>query len=118
MWAKAFNYLASEVEEGLWEEDGEDRNIKTFTIRFPESGHRIVALSSRPANLRGKQGTIVIDEAAFHDKLGELLKAALALLIWGGRVRVISTHDGEENPFNALVNEIKNGTRKARCTRG
>ncbi|BBL69742.1 hypothetical protein [Methylogaea oryzae] len=118
MWAKAFNYLASEVEEGLWEEDGEDRNIKTFTIRFPESGHRIVALSSRPANLRGKQGTIVIDEAAFHDKLGELLKAALALLIWGGRVRVISTHDGEENPFNALVNEIKNGTRKGSVHEG
>ena len=112
MWAKAFNYAASEMEEGIWEEDSEDKHIKTFTIRFPESGHRIVALSSRPANLRGKQGVIVIDEGAFHDKLDELLKAALALLIWGGKVRLISTHDGEENPFNELVNEIKNGTRK------
>lgn len=112
MWAKAFNYAASEIEEGIWEEDQEDKHIKTFTIKFPKSGHRIVALSSRPANLRGKQGVIVIDEAAFHDKLGELLKAALALLIWGGKVRVISTHDGEENPFCQLVNEIKNGTRK------
>lgn len=112
MWAKAFNYAAGEVEEGIWEEDSEDKHIKTFTIRFPESGHRIVALSSRPANLRGKQGTIVIDEAAFHDKLGELLKAALALLIWGGRVRVISTHNGEDNPFNELVTEIKTGNRK------
>lgn len=118
MWAKAFNYVASEVEEGIWDEDSEDKHIKTFTIRFPESGHRIVALSSRPANLRGKQGVIVIDEAAFHDKLGELLKAALALLIWGGKVRVISTHDGEDNPFNELVNEIKNGSRagSVHCT--
>jgi len=112
MWAKAFNYAASEVEEGIWEEDGEDKHIKTFTIKFPSSGHRIVALSSRPANLRGKQGVIVIDEAAFHDKLGELLKAALALLIWGGKVRVISTHDGDTNPFNELVSEIRNGSRK------
>lgn len=117
MWAKAFNYAASEVEEGLWEEDAEDKHIKTFTIRFPASGHRIVALSSRPANLRGKQGVIVIDEAAFHDKLGELLKAALALLIWGGKVRVISTHDGDTNPFNELINEIRNGSRKGKVHR-
>lgn len=111
MWAKAFNYVAGEIEEGIWEEDAEDKHIKTYTIRFPASGHRIVALSSRPANLRGKQGVIVIDEAAFHQKLDELLKAALALLIWGGKVRVISTHDGEDNPFNELVNDIKTGAR-------
>ena len=112
MWAKAFNRVAGEVEEGLWEEDTDDRHIKTYTIRFPKSGHRIVALSSRPANLRGKQGVVVIDEAAFHDKLSELLKAALALLIWGGRVRVISTHDGERNPFNELIKDIRSGKRK------
>lgn len=112
MWARAFNYAASEVEEGFWEEDSDDKHIKTYTIRFPDSGHRIVALSSRPANLRGKQGVVVIDEAAFHDKLDELLKAALALLIWGGKVRVISTHDGDQNPFNELIQEIRAGKRK------
>jgi len=77
MWAKAFNYAASEVEEGFWNsEDEADKHIKTYTIRFPASGFRIVALSSRPSNLRGRQGTIVIDEAALHDQLDELLKAA------------------------------------------
>ena len=81
LWARVFNHAASAVEEGLWEDDSDDKHIKTFTIRFPDSGHRIVALSSRPANLRGKQGVVVIDEAAYHDQLGELLKAALALLI-------------------------------------
>src|SRR5690606_4884237 len=89
----------------------DERAIKTYTIRFA-SGFRIVALSSRPANLRGKQGVVVIDEAAFHGQLDELLKAALALLIWGGRVRVISTHNGDVNPFNELVNEIRSGGRK------
>ncbi|MEM7399297.1 MAG: hypothetical protein AAF354_10175, partial [Pseudomonadota bacterium] len=91
MWARAFNHAAGEIEEGLWDDGEDDRHIKTYTIRFPDSSKRIVALSSRPANLRGRQGVVVIDEAAFHDNLDELLKAAMALLIWGGKVRVIST---------------------------
>jgi len=113
MWARAFNYAAGEIEEGFWDgEDDADKNIKTYTIKFPASGFRIVALSSRPSNLRGRQGTIVIDEAAFHDQLAELLKAALAMIIWGGRVRVISTHNGADNPFNELVNDIRAGKRQ------
>lgn len=112
MWAKAFNHAATEIEEGFWDGDEEDKHIKTFTIRFPASGFRIVALTSRPSNLRGRQGTIVIDEAAFHPDLFELLKAALAMLIWGGRVHVISTHNGVENPFNELVDDIRAGRRK------
>jgi len=113
MWARAFNYAAGEIEAGFWDgEDETDKNIKTYTIKFPGSGFRIVALSSRPSNLRGRQGIIVIDEAAFHDQLGELLKAALAMLIWGGKVRVISTHNGAENAFNELVTDIRAGRRK------
>lgn len=117
MWARSFNYAATEIEEGLWDEEDSEKHIKTFTIRFPESGFRIVALTSRPSNLRGRQGTIVIDEAAFHDQLDELLKAALAMLIWGGRVRVISTHNGTENPFNELIQEIRAGKRKGKVHR-
>ncbi len=113
MWARVFNQVAEEVEEGeeVFKDGNDEKSIKTYTIRFA-SGFRIVALSSRPANLRGKQGVVVIDEAAFHGALDELLKAALALLIWGGKVRVISTHDGDQNPFNELVNEIRAGARK------
>lgn len=112
MWAKAFNHAATEIEEGFWDGDDEDKHIKTFTIRFPASGFRIVALTSRPSNLRGRQGTIVIDEAAFHPDLFELLKAALAMLIWGGRVHVISTYNGVENAFSELVEDIRAGRRK------
>jgi len=113
MWARVFNQAATELQEAFWEgEDEADKHIKTYTIRFPDSGFRIVALSSRPSNLRGRQGLIVIDEAAFHDQLGELLKAALAMLIWGGRVHVISTHNGVDNPFNELVTDIRAGRRK------
>lgn len=108
-WAKTYSDVVGEV--GAVEEEvikDEDKDILTFRIRF-SSGHKIVALSSRPSNLRGKQGRVVIDEAAFHDDLKELIKAAIALLIWGGQVRIISTHDGEDNPFNELVKDIRSG---------
>lgn len=113
MWARVFNEAAGEIEEGeeVFKDGDDEKAIKTYTIRFA-SGFRIVALSSRPANLRGKQGVVVIDEAAFHGALEELLKAALALLIWGGKVRVISTHDGDQNPFNELLNDIRALKRK------
>lgn len=112
MWARVFNRAAGEIDEGFWDgESEEDKAIKTYTIRFP-SGFRIVALSSRPSNLRGRQGVIVIDEAAFHDQLKELLKAAMAMLIWGGQVHVISTHNGTDNPFAELVEDIRAGRRK------
>ena len=115
-WAKAYNLAASVIGEyeeidRVEDENGvviDERKILAFRITF-ESGWRITALSSRPSNLRGKQGRVVIDEAAFHENLDELLKAAMALLIWGGQVRIISTHNGDANPFNSLVNDIRAG---------
>lgn len=113
-WAKAYSLAASEMEqyEELDEEEFEGvvqaKKILAFRITF-QSGWRITALSSRPSNLRGKQGRVILDEAAFHEQLGELLKAALALLIWGGQVRIISTHNGDANDFNSLVQDIRAG---------
>ena len=119
MWAKAFSRAASEIAEGIFAEEGRDgaeRRIKTYEITFPDSGHRIVALSSRPTNLRGKQGVIVLDEAAFSPDLAGLLKAALAMLMWGDKVRIISTHDGAENRFAALIDEVRAGKRGRNAT--
>lgn len=99
-WAKHYGLAASEMEEAIFVDEGKD--IVTYAIRFA-SGFRVTALSSRPSNLRGKQGRVVIDEAAFHDDLDGLIKAAMALLMWGGKVRIISTHDGDKNPFNELI---------------
>jgi phage FluMu gp28-like protein len=112
MWARAFDSAAAEIEEGIFVdsaagENGADKAIKTYKIDFPHTGRRIVALSSRPTNLRGKQGIIVIDEAAFHNDLAALLKAAMAMLLWGDKVRIISTHDGVDNQFNELIQEVR-----------
>ncbi|MCB1909979.1 MAG: hypothetical protein KDH15_21670 [Rhodocyclaceae bacterium] len=108
--ARFYGLAAGEIEAGeeIFIDGDEKQSILTFTIRFA-SGWRITALSSAPRNLRGKQGRVIIDEAAFHTDLAELLKAALALLIWGGQVHVISTHNGAENPFNELVEDIRAG---------
>jgi phage FluMu gp28-like protein len=108
LWARRFNRAAAEIEEVAIEDERTD--ILAYRIRFA-SGHKIVALSSRPSNLRGKDGCAVIDEAAFHDDLPGLLKAALAFTMWGGMVRIISTHHGADNPFNDLINEIRAGRR-------
>ena len=105
-WAKWYGLAASEVYEDVWRDDKEEHQV--FRIDFA-SGWHIQALSSAPRNLRSKQGRAVFDEYAFTDpaKQSELLKAGLAFLIWGGDVRVISTHDGADNGFNTLVQDIR-----------
>lgn len=108
-WARAFQAAASQIEESVIEAD--DRQILTYVIKF-DSGHQIQTFSSNPRNLRskGRPGErLVIDEAAFVDDIEELLKAAMAMTMWGGKVRIISTHNSEENPFNQLINDIRAG---------
>ena len=109
-WAKFYGLAAGEIEETeeVFVEGDDKKSVLAFVIRFA-SGWRVTALSSRPSNLRGKQGRVIIDEAAFHEQLGELLKAAMALLMWGGQVHIISTHDGVDNPFNELITDIRAG---------
>lgn len=105
-WAKWYGLAAGEVYEDVWRDDKEEHQV--FRIDFA-SGFHVQALSSAPRNLRSKQGRAVFDEYAFTDeaKQAELLKAGLAFLIWGGDVRVISTHNGVANGFNTLIQEIR-----------
>ncbi|PHM49358.1 terminase large subunit domain-containing protein [Xenorhabdus miraniensis] len=109
MWAKAYGLAAGEVGEEVFED--EDKDILTFVIYF-SSGFKVQALSSNPKNLRGMQGNVTIDEAAFHEKLAEVLKAALALTMWGAKVRIISTHNGNENLFNELIQDSRAGRKR------
>ncbi len=108
-WARAFNAAASQIEESVIEE--EDKQILTYTIKF-DSGHIIQTFTSSPRNLRskGRPGErLVIDEAAFVDDITELLKAAMAMTMWGGQIRIISTHNGDDNPFNELITDVRSG---------
>ncbi len=109
--ARSQGESVSDIEQFLFEDQDEDGNTKQITsyrIRFA-SGFRIVALSSRPENIRGLQGIVVIDEAAFHPNVDGVLESATALLIWGGKIRIISTHNGKNNPFNQMRKDILEG---------
>jgi phage FluMu gp28-like protein len=108
-WSKHYHFAAEPCEQGVLRD--EDKDILSYTVKFA-SGNKVKALSSRPSNLRGKQGRVVIDEAAFHPDLDELIKSAIALLMWGGKVRIISTHNGADNPFNELISDCRSGRKK------
>lgn len=110
-----------EIEEWLRDGRGElvfdkhgDRILHKITrhrLDF-DSGHFIQALSSMPRTLRskGRPGEeVVVDEAAFCDNLDAVIVAALAFTTWGGRVRIISTHNGDENAFARLEDDIRAG---------
>lgn len=109
--AKVVAKELGQIEEFVFQdqkEDGSTRDISAYRITFA-SGYRVEALSSRPENIRGLQGVVVIDEAAFHKDVRAVIDAVNALLIWGGRIRVISTHNGVLNPFNELIREAHAG---------
>lgn len=107
-WAAHLQSFAEAIEIGeeVFKDGDQTKAVMTFGIRF-DSGLRITALSSRPSNLRGKQGRVIIDEAAFHEDLKALTKAAMALLIWGGQVRYISTDNGTDSDFNELLTDVR-----------
>lgn len=103
-WSRAVNIGFEATGQELI--NNQDKDELSFFVRF-NSGFKIVALCSSPRVLRGKQGLIIIDEAAFHDNLGAILTSALAMLVWGGKVVIISTHDGDDNAFYKMVEDIR-----------
>jgi hypothetical protein len=105
-WARGLNLLAGEVQQSVLKD--EDKDILVFRIRFA-SGHKVMALSSKPTNLRSRKGRIVLDEFAFHDNPEQLLKAAMATLVWGGKVAIISTHNGVASKFYELCEMARTG---------
>lgn len=115
--AEIMQAVVGEVRESFFHDpDRPEKDVKVFRMDFA-SGNKVLALPSVPRALRGMQGLVIIDEGAFHDDLEELLKAALALLMWGGKVLVISTHNGDTNPFNLLVQDILSGRKPYKLLR-
>lgn len=98
-----------DVQEDLFRDpDNPDKDIQVYRIKFA-SGYEILALPSVPRAFRSKQGLVILDEAAFVDDLKAMIKAALALRIWGAKIIILSTHKGASNPFNDLINEVRSG---------
>ena len=109
-WARAYSLAAGQIEERLevFRDGDEDKAVLVFRIYF-DSGHEIEAIAGTARKLRGRKGRVVVDEAAFLDDLGEVLKAALALLIWGGDLHLITTYNGVDNPYYELEQDVLTG---------
>lgn len=108
-WSTTLAAAASEIGEEIFTDpDHPEKEIKAFRVQFA-SGHKVLALPSAPRSLRGMQGLVIVDEAAFHDDLDGVLKSAMALLMWGGKVLVLSTHNGDAHPFNVMVQDVRAG---------
>ncbi len=108
-WTVRLGDAAGQMQEVMIDDPEQpEKSVKAFRVEFA-SGFKVLALPSVARALRGMQGLVIIDEAAFHDDLPGVLKAAFALLIWGGKVVVLSTHDGDGNPFNTLCTDIRAG---------
>lgn len=105
-WSRFYNQAASDMEEIEILED--ERKITAYRITY-NSRNRITGLTSKPRNLRNKKGRVIIDEAAYVDDLPGMLKSVMAVLMWGGRVRIISTHHGENSDFNNVLKDIRAG---------
>lgn len=107
-WARALNVITTHYGTRVLR-DG-NRDVLTHEIRFA-SGHSVFAVTSNPAAFRGRGGSVCIDEAAHHPNLPEMLKAAQAVGDWEGDLSVISTHNGANNPFNELCEELRTRAR-------
>jgi len=110
MFAKWFNVICSKVDVGYEKVvvDNEKRDIVRYKVTLA-SGHKIEALSAMAHNWRGRQGHARIDEAGHANDLGAVIDGAMAYLIWGGRVSIGGTHNGEDNPFSDLVKDVMRG---------
>ena len=111
-WASVMQIGAGAVGETVIDLGKDDKHP---AYRLPlASGKQILAMTSAPRAFRskGRPGDLgIIDEAAFVDDLDAVLKAAMAFRVWGGRVHVLSTHNGEGSPFDVLVRDVREGKR-------
>ena len=114
-WADMFQAGLEQVDMGnvIYPYGKREECVFTYEARFA-SGNKVKALSSRPTELRGKGGDVIIDEAAHHKDLMSVLKSAMALTIQGARVMLISTHNGDLNPFNQYIEDVRAGKFDAR----
>jgi phage terminase large subunit-like protein len=105
-WCRLLNLIFKTYEVETLDEN----SFCVFEIKF-NNNRSVFAVAGDAKNFRGKPGcNILIDEAAYRDtSLEDILAAAMATLIHGGKVYVGSTHCGTENDFNLLCEQVKKG---------
>lgn len=102
-WLKMYNKVSEEVSlTGI--DDGREWLKMTFTLPAVNGRRpRITVMTSNPKRFRSKGGDVCLSELAFHQDADEMWKAAAPTATWGGRIRILSTHNGHSTKFNALL---------------
>lgn len=99
-WCKVAGKVLESFAEQI--DDGTGAEGTAYCVRFP-SGKRCTAMSSNPRRFRSKGGDVGGDEFAFHERASEMYKAMSPCTTWGGRLRILSSHNGEQSKFNEFV---------------
>lgn len=107
--AQTLNIAAKSYGHDLLNESIKSSSI---TLQFANK-RRIHCISSNPDAQAGKRGSRLLDEFALHPDPQNLYTIAYPGITWGGQLEIISTHRGQDNYFNLLIQEIKhNGNPK------
>ena len=100
-WLQSAKAVADHFTEQV-EDPRSGRAATAFCVRLP-NGARITAVSSNPRRFRSKGGDVTLDEFAYHDDPGAMYDAAQPCILWGGRLRILSTHNGDASQFHRFV---------------
>jgi phage FluMu gp28-like protein len=100
-WAQKAGAVADQFTERI-EDDLTRRAGTAYCVRLA-NGTKVTAMSSNPRRFRSKGGDVGLDEFAYHDQPKEMFRAAEPSTMWGGRLRILSTHNGENSEFNRLA---------------
>lgn len=107
MWLELWD-KAVEMETGRGFDDGKDWLKMTFRLPAIDGKRtRITVMTSNPKRFRSKGGDVTLSELAFHENPEEMWKACAAVATWGGRIRVLSSHNGVDSWFNQLLNQAR-----------
>lgn len=97
---RIINFVVEITTDEVWQDD---RLVRVMSVEIPTpqgAAARIVAMTSNPKRFRSKGGDVCLSEAAHHEDLAGMWAAAQPAATWGGRIAVLSSHNGDTHLFN------------------
>lgn len=102
-WSQVYQLGARDMGEEIFDRD---TGATARSIEFT-SGFRCFGMTSAPNAYRGKRGKSVLDELAFHKDPEAMYAAAMPATTWGFPLVIMSTHNGVDNLFYRLANDLE-----------
>lgn len=111
-WCKLANVVARGIAGENVQVFDPAKDIRAFIVEFPQTGSRIVSLSSTPEVFAGKGGDVILDELDLHENAGRVYDMARPCTTWGGQLEIVSAYkvDGSPNSVFAKLCQDARGT--------